>query len=169
MGESLGFFKVKNKRSLLSLLILILLTELALILSAYLAIYKINTYSKLIKPVFAPPMWVYAAIWPFLYLVMAYAAYRIWMLRKQEKYIGNAVRLYFIQLFLNFIWLIIFLRFRLVGLAFFELMLAIVFVMLTTFEFFKLDKLAGLLIIPYISWLCYAGVLNFSFWILNNM
>ncbi|MFL0267294.1 TspO/MBR family protein [Candidatus Clostridium radicumherbarum] len=165
----MGFFKVKNKRSLLSLLIIIVFTESALILSAYLAIFKINTYSNLVKPVFAPPMWVYAVIWPFVYLVMGYAAYRIWMLRKQEKYIGRAVRLYFIQLFLNFIWLIIFLRFRLVGLAFLMLMLAIVFVMLTTFEFFRLDKLAGLVMIPFIAWLCYAGVLNFSFWMLNNM
>jgi tryptophan-rich sensory protein len=169
VGESLGFFKVKNKSSLLSLLIIILFTETALILSAYLAIFKINTYNDLVKPVIAPPTWVYAVIWPFVYLVMSYAAYRIWMLRKQEKYIGIAARLYFIQLFLNFIWLIIFLRFRLVGLAFLELMLVIVFVMLTTFEFFRLDKLAGLVMIPFISWLCYTGVLNFLFWMLNNM
>ncbi|MFL0245976.1 TspO/MBR family protein [Candidatus Clostridium stratigraminis] len=165
----MGFFKVKNKRSLLSLIILILISEAALVLSAYLAIFKINTYNNLVKPIFAPHPWVYAVTLPFVYLVMAFAAYRIWMLRKQKKYIGRAIRLFFIQLFLNFIWLIIFLRFRLVGLAFLELMLVIIFVMLTTFEFFKLDKLAGLVMIPFISWLFYAGVINFSFWMLNNM
>ena len=169
MGESLGFSKVKNKSSLLSLFIIILFTEAVLILSAYLGVFKIETYSNLIKPSFAPPMWVYAIIWPLVYLIMAFAAYRIWMLKKQEEYIGRAVKLYFIQLFLNFIWIILFLRFRLVGLAFLELMLLIVFVMLTTFEFFRINKFSGLVMVPYIIWLCFTGVLNFAFWMLNNM
>lgn len=165
----MGFFKVKDKRSFLSLFIIIIFTEAVGILSGYIGMSSPEAYNSLIKPVFAPPSWVYAIVWPILYLLMGFAAYRIWMLGKQGVDIRKAAKLYIIQLLLNFIWTIIFFRYRLIGLAFMELMLLLIFVLLTTFEFFKLNKFAGLLMIPYILWICFAGVLNFAFWSLNNM
>jgi translocator protein len=165
----MGIFKVKNKRSMLTLVLIILFTDAVGALSGYLGMSDPESYNSLIKPVFAPPPWVYIIVWPILYFFMSFAVYRICMLGKQGEYINKAIKLYLFQLLLNFIWTIIFFRFRLIGLAFIELMLLLVFVLLTTFEFFRLNKLAGLIMIPYILWVSFAGVLNYAFWMLNNM
>jgi translocator protein len=165
----MGIFKVKNKRSILTLVIIILLTEGVGILSGYLGMSNPETYKNFVKPAFSPPSWVFGIVWMILYILMAFAFYRICMLGREGENIIKALTLYAFQLILNFLWTIIFFRFRLIGLAFIELMLLIVFVMLTTFEFFRLNKFAGLIMIPYILWICFAGVLNFSFWMLNNV
>ncbi|WBL49164.1 tryptophan-rich sensory protein [Clostridium estertheticum] len=61
----------------------------------------------------------------------------------------------------------VFLRFRLYAIAFLELLLLLVFILLTTFEFYKIDKTAAYLMIPYIAWVSFAGVLNYTIWMLN--
>lgn len=137
-------------------------------LSGYLGMSNPENYKDFIKPSFAPPPWVFMIVWPILYVLMAVSIYRVWL--KRDKFdINRAVTLYLMQLLLNFLWAIIFFRFRLIGLAFIELMLLLIFVLLTTFEFFRIDKAAGFLMIPYILWVSFAGVLNFTFWMLNNM
>jgi tryptophan-rich sensory protein len=165
----MSILKVDGKRNLLALFVSIIITEGAGLLSAFLGMANNETYDSLIKPVFTPPSWVFGAVWPILYLLMAVAAYRVWLKTRGTAEAGRGLKLYFIQLFLNFMWSIIFFRFRLIGLAFIELMLLLVFILLTTFEFLKIDRLAGLLMIPYILWVSFAGVLNFTFWMLNNM
>lgn len=162
-------FKVGGKRSVLALIVSIILAEGVGALSSYLGMRNLKTYEVLIKPAFAPPSWVFGVVWPILYLFMAIAAYRIWLRGRGEISVSKALTLYIIQLFLNFFWTIIFFRWRLVGLAFFELMLLLIFILLATFKFFRLDKLAGLLMIPYILWVSFAAVLNFTLWMLNNM
>ncbi|ERI89501.1 TspO/MBR family protein [Clostridiales bacterium oral taxon 876 str. F0540] len=163
--------KLKNNKltNITALVLSIIIAEGAGILSAYLGMSNKENYESFIKPSFAPPDWVFGIVWPILYLLMAIAAYRIWRKGKGGVNTGKALTLYGIQLFLNFLWTIIFFRFRLIGLAFFELMLLLVFILLTTFEFFRIDKIAGILMIPYILWVSFAGVLNFTFWMLNNM
>ena len=161
--------KSKGKRHILALIISILLAEGIGLLSAYLGMANNETYKGLIKPAFSPPTWVFSIVWPILYLIMAIAAYRVWLKGRGEINVKKALTIYGIQLFLNFLWTIIFFRFRLIGLAFIELMLLLIFILLTTFEFFRLDKAAGILMIPYILWVSFAGVLNFTYWMLNNM
>ncbi|MCM0649887.1 tryptophan-rich sensory protein [Clostridium swellfunianum] len=162
-------FKVNGKKNILALIISIVLAEGIGFLSSYIGMTDTKSYESLIKPAFAPPGWVFAVVWPILYLLMGIAAYRIWMKGREGADTRKALILYSIQLFLNFMWTIIFFRWRLIGLAFFELMLLLIFILLTTFEFFKFDKLAGIIMIPYILWVSFAGVLNFTLWMLNNM
>ena len=162
-------FKVEGKKNILALMINIILAEGAGILSRYLGMSNSQTYEVLIKPAFSPPSWLFGIVWPILYPLMGIAAYRIWMTGKRKINSRKALILYCIQLLLNFMWTIIFFRWRLIGLAFFELMLLLIFILLTTFEFFRLDKAAGFLMIPYILWVSFAGVLNFTLWMLNNM
>jgi benzodiazapine receptor len=137
-------------------------------LSAYLGMSNVKDYETFIKPAFSPPGWVFPIVWTILYILMGLAAYRIWGHGKNGEDTKKALVLYGIQLFLNFLWTIIFFRFRLYGLAFVELLVLLVFIMLTTFEFFKIDKIAGYLMIPYILWVSFAGVLNFAIWYLNS-
>jgi tryptophan-rich sensory protein len=163
------FLKGIRGKNILALVLSIAIAEGVGALSAYLGMPGMETYESLIKPAFAPPSWVFGVVWPILYLLMGLAAYRVWISGKEGKSTSKALTLYFIQLALNFLWTIIFFRWRLIGLAFFELMLLLIFILLTTFEFFRIDKLAGILMLPYILWVSFAGVLNFTFWMLNNM
>lgn len=164
-----NLFKVNGKVNILALIASIFIAEGVGFLSGYLGMSNAQTYNSLVKPSFSPPSWVFGIVWPILYLLMGIAAYRVWMKGRGEIKSTKALILYGIQLTLNFMWTIIFFRWRLIGLAFFELMLLLIFILLTTFEFFRLDKVAGFLMIPYILWVSFAGVLNFTFWMLNNM
>ncbi|MDP4088544.1 MAG: TspO/MBR family protein [Bacillota bacterium] len=125
-------------------------------------------YRMLKRPPFAPPPWIFGIVWPVLYLLMAVAVYRVWLKRREGNGVNSALVLYIIQLILNFLWPILFFRLNLYGLSFIELVILTIFVLLTTIKFFRIDKFAGLLMLPYLAWLIFAGLLNYSIWLLNE-
>jgi tryptophan-rich sensory protein len=160
-------FKVNGKKNFVALIISILLAEGIGFLSGFLSTSVSNTYQNFNKPFFSPPSWVFPIVWTILFFIMAVAAYRIWMVGKSSVNVKKALVLYGIQLFLNFLWSIIFFRFRLYAIAFLELLLLLVFILLTTFEFYRIDKTSSYLMIPYIAWVSFAGILNYTIWMLN--
>lgn len=162
-----NIFKVDGKKSIVALIVSILLAEGVGLLSGFLSMTSTSTYKNFNKPSFSPPAWVFPVVWTILFFLMAVAAYRIWMKGRFGSDVTKALFLYLIQLFLNFLWSIIFFRFRLYAIAFLELLLLLVFILLTTFEFYKIDKPAAYLMIPYIVWVSFAGVLNYTIWMLN--
>lgn len=162
-----NIFKVNDKSEILKAFLSIIIAEGIGFLSAFLGKVNIMSYEALEKPIIAPPAYVFPIVWSILYLLMGLAAYRIWEVGKQGKNVKKALILYAFQLFFNFLWAILFFRLRLYGLAFVELLLLLIFILLTTFEFFNYDKLSGLLMIPYIIWVSFAAVLNFAIWFLN--
>ncbi|MGH4119090.1 TspO/MBR family protein [Clostridium sp.] len=162
-----NIFKVKGKKNIIALLISVLLAQGIGLLSGFLSMSPTNAYESFNKPSFSPPGWIFPVVWTILFLLMAVAAYRIWMSCKSGVDVSKALILYGIQLFLNFLWSIIFFRYRLYALAFLELLVLLVFILLTTFEFYRIDKTAGYLMIPYIAWVSFAGVLNYTIWMLN--
>jgi len=162
-----NIFKVNHKKNIVALIISILLAEGIGFLSGFLSINATSTYENFNKPAFSPPGWVFPVVWTILFFLMAVAAYRIWMVGKSGGDVQKSLVLYGIQLFLNFFWSIIFFRFRLYAIAFLELLLLVIFILLTTFEFYKNDKIAAYLMIPYIGWVSFAGVLNYTIWMLN--
>lgn len=165
----MNLFKVGDKRQLGVLFLIIILTEALGFLSGFLAMSNQGLYENLVKPSFSPPGWVFPIVWSILYLLMAIAFYRVWLNGKAGKNVKRAVKYYFIQFGLNLMWTVIFFRFKLYGLAFIELLLMLIFILLTTFQFYKIDKKAGLLMIPYIIWVSFAGVLNYAIWMFNEM
>lgn len=162
-----NIFKVNGKSNILKAILFIGITEAIGLLGGFLGNINIQNYEAFKKPVFSPPTYLFTIVWPILYLLMGLAVYRMWEVGKQGKNVRKALLFYGIQLFLNFMWPILFFRLRLYGLAFVEMMFLLVFILLTTFEFFKYDKLAAFMMIPYIVWVSFAGVLNFSIWYLN--
>jgi translocator protein len=163
-----NIFKVEGKFDLTALILSILLAEGVGLLSGYLGMSDRTFYKNLVRPSFSPPGWIFPIVWTILYLLMAIAAYRIWLQGKEGKDVKKALKLYGIQLVLNFLWTIIFFRFQLFGAAFIELMVLLVFILLTTFSFYEIDKKAAYLMIPYILWVSFAGVLNYAIWKLNS-
>jgi len=122
-------------------------------------------YSRLKKPAYAPPSWVFPVVWTGLYATMGLANYRI-SLKKKPTSTANA--LYDLQLGLNFLWSFLFFRWGLRGAAFTEIALLLSMITMTTYQYFQKDKIAGRLMMPYVAWVAYAMGLNYGMWRLNG-
>lgn len=123
-----------------------------------------NWYQSLQKPFFNPPNWIFAPVWTLLFFLMAVSLYLILTKKNISK---KAVGLFIIQLFFNFLWSYLFFSFHSPILAFIDILILIALVILTYKYFIKIDKTAGLLLIPYIAWISFAAILNLAIVILN--
>ena len=131
-------------------------------------------YQTLDKPFFTPPNWVFAPAWNTLYMMMALAAFLIWRQTANEErgeerleIRRTALTFFAIQLLLNLFWSFIFFGAQAVGAAFIEIIALLVAIAMTTFHFWRIDRRAGLLFLPYLAWTGYATVLNGTIWWLN--
>lgn len=124
-----------------------------------------EVFDSLVKPSFAPPPSIFGPVWTILYLLMGISLYRIW---QSDKDIKMAVIFFAIQLFLNFIWSPIFFVLNMRLLAFIVILILLFSILLTAFSFYNIDKLAGVLFIPYILWVSFATILNYSLYYLNK-
>ncbi len=140
----------------------IIVTLLGGILVALITMDGMQVYSALEKPMLTPPAWLFPIAWTILYILMAIGASRYAL---KSKMISGV---YFLQLIVNYLWSIIFFNFNAYLFAFFWLLLLLALVIIMTVQFYKVDKLAGLLQIPYILWLAFAGYLNIMVYLLNN-
>ena len=129
-------------------------------LSALLTADSMRQYQELYKPPLSPSGIVFPIVWTILFILMGIAAYMVYITESPDK--EPALKLYFIQLLLNLGWSIIFFRFRAYLLAFAWLLLLWYMVYLTTKEFYRVDKKAGILMISYIIWLTFAAYLNLA-------
>ncbi|MGE5372776.1 MAG: TspO/MBR family protein [Solirubrobacterales bacterium] len=125
-------------------------------------------YLALKKPFFAPPASVFGPVWTVLYLLMAYSAFRVFRVGWEKPQVKTALLLFGIQLVLNLIWTPLFFTFALRGLALVDLIVLLAVLVLTTIRFYALDHIAAYLLVPYVAWVSFAGVLNASVWWLNR-
>ena len=135
-------------------------------LSALLSRGGMEVFSYLKKPAFAPPGWVFPAVWTLLYVLMAISAAMI--AGEKTKASCDALFTYWAQLFVNFWWSIFFFAWGLRLTAFFWLLLLLGLAASMTIRFGNIRPTAGKLNIPYLLWLVFAGVLNISVYILNK-
>lgn len=162
-------FKVNDKFNFIALLKNIILPLGGGLLIGFFTKNSMIVYNNLKKPIFTPPAIIFPIVWTILYILMGIAAYRIYMNNKSGKDDKGAYFYYLIQLSINFLWSIIFFNFRLYGISFILIIILLIFIILTTIKFFKLDKTAGLFMLPYILWVMFASVLTFFIWMLNEM
>ena len=126
--------------------------------SGFLTQGSMDAFEKLNQPPLAPPGWVFPVVWLILYALMGIAAYRIYM--KDPK--AEVLKLYLIQLAVNFLWPILFFNFgwQLFAVVWLLLLWYLVLVMIK--EFAKIDEGAAKLMIPYLIWLTFASYLNIA-------
>lgn len=124
-------------------------------------------YAELVKPSFNPPNWVFAPVWTVLFLLMGVSLYLVLRKVVMGKKAGVALWIFGIQLVVNALWSIIFFGLQEPFLAFLELIVLWGFIVLTIWQFAKISKVAAWLLVPYLLWVSFAGVLNYSIWILN--
>jgi benzodiazapine receptor len=121
-------------------------------------------YAGLAHPSFAPPNWMFAPVWTTLYVLMAVAAWRVWRITGTR---SLEIGTYAAQLLFNFAWSAIFFAAHQIGPAFMEICALLVLILATTILFWRRDRVAGLLFLPYLVWTGFAAVLNDAFWALN--
>lgn len=136
-------------------------------LSSILTSDQMKIYHFLNKPALSPPGWVFPVVWTVLYILMGYAFFRVWTSNAEDGLKTAAVLLYFTQLLMNFFWSLIFFNQDHYLLAFVWLIIMLAFVIVCAIFFYKIDRTAGLLMIPYIAWGCFAAYLNLSVYILS--
>lgn len=117
-------------------------------------------YATLNKPSFSPPNWIFGPVWTILYILMGISLYLVWTKKKVPT-------IFWIQLILNTVWSIIFFGMRNPTLALVDIAALWISIFLTIKSFYKINKLAGNLLIPYLIWVSFASILNLSIVLLN--
>jgi benzodiazapine receptor len=123
-------------------------------------------YSNLTRPAWTPPSWVFGPVWSILYTLMAIALILV-IVNRADRDIAIPVILFIIQLVLNAGWVGIFFGLHQIGFAFLEILFLWMAILLTVIAFWNVTPLSAVLLLPYLFWVTFAAILNFSLWRLN--
>ena len=128
-------------------------------------------YAQLNKPFFNPPDWIFGPVWTILYIFMALSLYFVWNYKTKNKDVGiarrNGMLYFFVQLSCNSLWSIVFFGMHSPLTALFVIIALWIFIFLTMRNFYAVVKISGQLLIPYLAWVSFASILNFSVVLLN--
>jgi translocator protein len=124
-------------------------------------------YAALTKPSFDPPDWIFAPVWTTLFVLMGISLYLVWNKGLQDKKVKISMFTFGIQLLLNVLWSFLFFGLHSPFYAFLEIIVLWIAIMLTIVNFSRVSRTAGFLLLPYICWVSFAAILNFSIWRLN--
>ena len=123
-------------------------------------------YAGLAKPAWNPPGWLFGPVWTILYAMMAVAAWRVWLQggwARQKKALG----LFLLQWILNALWTPLFFGLHRPGWALAEILVLLATILATLRAFWRVDRPAGVLLLPYAAWVAFATVLNWTIWRMN--
>ena len=135
--------------------------------SALFTIGSMKDFEALRQPPLSPPSWIFPVVWTVLFVLMGVASYIVLEKLTSSDEKKRAFKVYFLQLGFNFMWSIIFFTFGAYEIAFAWLLVLLVLIVITFVRFLRIDTLAGLLMLPYIAWVFFAGYLNLAIAYLN--
>ena len=156
------YLKIQWKKLIFCILIPLIVGGL----SAWLTKNSMESFDSLTKPPLAPSGWVFPIAWSILFVLMGIASYFVLVSDKPAR-AKTALTVYGIQLAFNFLWSIIFFNLENYLFAFVWLMMLWLLIILATVLFWRIDKRAGYLMIPYLLWVTFAVYLNFGIYLLN--
>jgi translocator protein len=125
-------------------------------------------YASLNRPSWSPPNYLFGPVWTTLYIMMGIALYLIIQSNASEPLKRKAYTYWGIQMVLNFLWSWIFMYLHQIGFALVEIIAMWIMILMTIITFSKINKTAAYLLVPYISWVSFATLLNGAFYILNK-
>jgi benzodiazapine receptor len=125
-------------------------------------------YARLYKPSFSPPNWLFAPAWITLFTLMGISVYLVWNQGLGKKEVKNALVIFGVQLVLNVLWSFFFFKLQAPFYALIEILFLWLAILLTLVSFLEVSKTAALLLLPYLVWVSFAAVLNFSLFQLNR-
>ena len=156
--------KINYKKLIISIIIPLLVGGI----SAFLTRDSMSTFERVAKPPLSPPGWLFPVVWTILYILMGIASYLVNTSKGPKTLSDSALAIYALQLVFNFFWSIIFFNMEAYLFAFIWLIALWLLILWTTVSFYKINKTAGLLMIPYLIWVAFAGYLNLGIYLLNQ-
>ena len=120
-------------------------------------------YAQLKKPPFNPPNWLFGPVWTAIYVLIAIAGWRVW----RRGVGGWPIRLWAMQIVLNFLWSPTFCAAHQIGLALAVLLMLLAIILAFIAASWRSDRVAALLFVPYATWVAFATVLNASILVMN--
>lgn len=152
------------------LVVAIVICETTGIVSGLLTNTKNNLwFDSIQKPSWNPPGYLFGPVWTILFFLMGISLWIVWKSNSSPYQKFNACLFFATQLLFNFWWTIIFFKFQSPIWAFAEIMVLWLLILLTIFKFAQISKTASWLLVPYISWVTFAALLNYNLWILNGL
>jgi tryptophan-rich sensory protein len=151
------------------LIISLVVCQMAGVIGSIFTVRSVTTwYLTLKKPFFTPPSWVFGPAWITLFVLMGIALYRVWAKGTPAPAIKIALTVFFVQLLFNVLWSIAFFGLRNPLLGLLDIGLLWILILVTLALFFRVDRAAGLLLVPYLLWVSFASVLNGAIYFLNR-
>ena len=158
-----------NLKNILVLLLLILIPLAAGFISSLTTRdNQSEQYTEFKQPKFAPPSWLFGPVWTILYILMGVATFLVWKVGAANANVKTALIIFGIQLIFNMLWTYLFFGLNLRGVAFVEIILLWGLILTNIILYWRIKPVAGILLLPYILWVSFASVLNFSIWRLNK-
>lgn len=136
-------------------------------LSALLTMGSMDDFAALDQPPLSPPGWLFPVVWTILYTLMGIASYLVLETPSIAEATKRAFSVYFLQLLFNFFWSIIFFSLGSFEIAFAWLCVLLALIVITTVRFWRINRWSGILMLPYIAWVTFAGYLNAAIAYLN--
>ncbi len=124
-------------------------------------------YAQLNNPSFNPPNWLFGPVWTVLYTLMGISAATIWEAGAERPEVKKALNIFAIQLVLNGLWSYLFFGYKNPLFAFIEILWLLIAIVVTILHFKNIKSWAAWLLIPYLLWVIFAAILNFSIYLLN--
>ncbi|MEW6011116.1 MAG: TspO protein [Methanobacterium sp.] len=124
-------------------------------------------YPSLVKPDWNPPSWLFGPVWTILYALMGVAAFLIYREGFEKKEVKIALGIFSVQLGLNFLWSILFFNYKNLFASFVEIVVLWVAILATIISFYRISRPAALIMIPYLLWVSFATILNYTILVLN--
>ncbi len=160
--------KDESRIDLLKLVASVIFCQIAGLLGSLFTTPAISSwYKTLNKPFFTPPNWVFSPVWIILFMLMGISLYFVWR-RPDHPQFKPALIFLFVQLILNVVWSMAFFGLRSPFLGLVDIVALWIAILLTIRYCFKVSKFAGILLIPYLLWVSFAALLNFSLWFQNS-
>ena len=136
-------------------------------LSALLTRENMALFEVIRKPPLSPPGWLFPVVWTILFALMGISAARV-SLSAPSNARSWGLNVFIAQLVVNFFWPLFFFNLQVFGFAFIWLILLWILVAFTIYLFWKVDRAAAWLLVPYLAWLTFAAVLNGAVWLMNG-
>lgn len=125
-------------------------------------------YASLVKSPLNPPAWVFGPAWTILFALMGTSAFLIYEKGLKNKKVREALNVFIIQFAFNIAWSFIFFGARQPLLALIDIIILWFLILVTIIKFYKISKTAGIILLPYLFWVAFATILNYSVVILNS-
>lgn len=167
--QSVMIYSVKLPKSILKLILSIAICQSAGLIGTVFTVSSIEDwYNLLNQPSFRPPNWLFGPVWTILYTLMGISLYWIWIKGTKKKEVREALKLFTVHLVFNATWSIVFFGMHNLSLSLLNIAVLWILIVMVMVKFYGIEKKASLILIPYLAWVSFASILNFSIFLLNK-